>query len=1209
MNSSGFENMTSNFSFNSPSVPRSGLVFAKSRVSKRRSINRPNLKPENQAGPGANPFLHATEHSSAIGSSRPIDSSFDATYAGLGSNDTIGGMREGVIDEMRNLKIGSETKSVDANPSLNMKSGFGEQAGDHESSRFSYNEFVALKLQEDLRKLNIEGSDSRPVDKSYPDKSNANLNKESKLGQGNTGINVEHELPDYLKKLTIEDSGEIGSLKAENFASAPNLKVDSVNSTTKNYLGSMKGKNSSWSSHWSGVTEDALSNEVEKKLNLGNELKFSSTKADQPQFGFVASPAFTFTRGENDPIKAGTTFTGKSADIGMPFAEFMRAGSKVSLVSDVGKNIEFGAKRETIGMSKLKKKKKKVNFRQSAHVPLQPLRQEFVMGSSCFVEKPDASDSYSPMDVSPYQENVVDNRSSREASVTSSESICLDNSFVPTNSDVTLNDAAEEELVSATQHMKINCIEDLRELNEDASMTNPCNESVSAAESESFKTAIDDINSIRGDDVTSTEKIEASCSSNTRKEGSRGMMQYSFVSRSEETVGSNFTFSASSSSKGQASVLKHNSKKKPSTKGSYFSYSVEVPYASSPSSLSFSSASSSPLPSPQLESANHLPSQHSGKDSRINVGQEMKPKSPSTTSTASAAAQELCEKWRLKGNQAYNNGDMSKAEDYYTQGINCISKNEKSRNCLKALMLCYSNRAATLLSLGRLRDALRDCMKATEIDPNFFRVQVRAANCYLALGEIEDALYYYKKCLQAGNEVCADRRIAVEASEGMQKAQKVTDCINHCAELLVSKASQDAENALELIAEALTISMYSEKLIEMKVKILFMLQRYREVIHLCEQTLDSAKKNSLSVDTEESVEGSEYSERLQFRLWCCSFILKSHFHMGRLEEGLVSLEKQEEQLSTANSGGSSILESSIPLVRTVRELIRLKAAGNEAFQVGRHAEAIEHYTAALSYNIESRPFTAICFCNRAAAYKALGQITDAIADCSLAIALDGNYLKAISRRATLYEMIRDYDQAAADLQRLISVLTRQVEEKTGQSGGYDSSLSCVNELRRAQFHLSEIEEANKKDVPLDLYLILGVESVVSVLEIRKAYRKLALRHHPDKACQFFSKADIGDGKLPKGIAEEIQKDADRLFKMIGEAYAVLSDSVKRAKYDLEEETRIAMRRRNEASTYRTTRNEQYYPFERSNSVRHQQREAWGSRPRGSESSRWTQYKG
>lgn len=79
-----------------------------------------------------------------------------------------------------------------------------------------------------------------------------------------------------------------------------------------------------------------------------------------------------------------------------------------------------------------------------------------------------------------------------------------------------------------------------------------------------------------------------------------------------------------------------------------------------------------------------------------------------------------------------------------------------------------------------------------------------------------------------------------------------------------------------------------------------------------------------------------------------------------------------------------------------------QAAGNEAFQAGRHTEAVERYTAALSCNVESRPFSAVCFCNRAAAFKALGQITDAIADCSLAIALDGNYLKVFLQSNFLF---------------------------------------------------------------------------------------------------------------------------------------------------------------------------------------------------------------
>ncbi|GMP63923.1 hypothetical protein CsSME_00025412 [Camellia sinensis var. sinensis] len=68
-------------------------------------------------------------------------------------------------------------------------------------------------------------------------------------------------------------------------------------------------------------------------------------------------------------------------------------------------------------------------------------------------------------------------------------------------------------------------------------------------------------------------------------------------------------------------------------------------------------------------------------------------------------------------------------------------------------------------------------------------------------------------------------------------------------------------------------------------------------------------------------------------------------------------------------------------------------AWNEAFHSGRHTEAVEHYAAMVSSNIKSRPFAAICFCNRAAAHQSLGQIADVIADCSLAIVLDGSYSK------------------------------------------------------------------------------------------------------------------------------------------------------------------------------------------------------------------------
>ena len=59
----------------------------------------------------------------------------------------------------------------------------------------------------------------------------------------------------------------------------------------------------------------------------------------------------------------------------------------------------------------------------------------------------------------------------------------------------------------------------------------------------------------------------------------------------------------------------------------------------------------------------------------------------------------------------------------------------------------------------------------------------------------------------------------------------------------------------------------------------------------------------------------------------------------------------------------------------------------------------------------------------------------------------------------------------------------------------------------------------------DFYAVLGVAKNATAADVKKAYRKLARLHHPD--------ANPGDAA------------ADRRFKEIGEAYAVLSDPEQR----------------------------------------------------------------
>lgn len=281
------------------------------------------------------------------------------------------------------------------------------------------------------------------------------------------------------------------------------------------------------------------------------------------------------------------------------------------------------------------------------------------------------------------------------------------------------------------------------------------------------------------------------------------------------------------------------------------------------------------------------------------------------------------------------------------------------------------------------------------------------------------------------------------------------------------------------------------------------------------------------------------------KLWRYYLIAKSYFFIGKLEEAHQFLKKHEQAALVEYMCGKQSQQSVSSFSMAISELLRLKAAGNEAFQAGKYSEAVEHYTAALLNNTESLHFSAICFGNRAAAYQAMGQILDAIADCSLAIALDTNYSKAISRRASLYELIRDYGQAGNDLRRLISLLEKQLRENMSMPS--EKSDSIRNNLNRANLRLSTLERDARKGTSLNMYLILGIEPSCSAVDIKKAYRKAALRHHPDKAGNFLVRSETINDTLWREITNEIHRDADYLFKIIGKAYAILSDPTKKSK--------------------------------------------------------------
>ncbi|QQP36187.1 DnaJlike proteinlike, partial [Caligus rogercresseyi] len=130
-----------------------------------------------------------------------------------------------------------------------------------------------------------------------------------------------------------------------------------------------------------------------------------------------------------------------------------------------------------------------------------------------------------------------------------------------------------------------------------------------------------------------------------------------------------------------------------------------------------------------------------------------------------------------------------------------------------------------------------------------------------------------------------------------------------------------------------------------------------------------------------------------------------------------------------------------------------------------------------------------------------------IEDCNSALELDSSYLKALMRRAKSYLDIGDYESAVKDYETLA--------KKDPRNSEYQQL------LRNAKM---ELKRSQRKDY----YKILGIRKDANDDEIKKAYRKRALVHHPDRHSNASEKEKI---------------EHEKIFKEIGEAYG------KRSKYD------------------------------------------------------------
>ncbi|KPM35342.1 hypothetical protein AK830_g11219 [Neonectria ditissima] len=381
------------------------------------------------------------------------------------------------------------------------------------------------------------------------------------------------------------------------------------------------------------------------------------------------------------------------------------------------------------------------------------------------------------------------------------------------------------------------------------------------------------------------------------------------------------------------------------------------------------------------------------------------------------------------------------------------------------------NRAAAHMSNGQYYAALDDCSRAADLDPQNAKILLRLARIYTGLGRPEEAMTTF------------NRINPPPSAKDMAPAKEMLHHIESARQTLQrGTAMSMVLHALDLAERGLGPSVGKPRK--------WQLMRGEAYLKMGrENSLGEAQNIAMSLIRN----NNQDPEALVLR--------------GRVLYGQGENDKAIQFFRMA-CGYDPDFRDAIKWLRIVQKLDRMKEEGNVEFKAGRLQQAIEKYTLALDIDPSNKSMNAKLLQNRAQCRIKLKEYDEAVADCNRAIGLDPGYMKVRKTKANATGLAGKWEDAVNEWK---SIQELDPEDRT-----------IMKEIRKAELEL-------KKSLRKDYYKIMGLEKTAGPDEIKRAYRKMAVKLHPDK--------NPGD------------PHAEEKFKDMQEAYETLSDPQKRAAYD------------------------------------------------------------
>ena len=173
-------------------------------------------------------------------------------------------------------------------------------------------------------------------------------------------------------------------------------------------------------------------------------------------------------------------------------------------------------------------------------------------------------------------------------------------------------------------------------------------------------------------------------------------------------------------------------------------------------------------------------------------------------------------------------------------------------------------------------------------------------------------------------------------------------------------------------------------------------------------------------------------------------------------------------------------EGLLMLLEKATKISTCKDDGRAAFKSGRHQEALALYNEALQMSCGAPALEGLFLSNICACEQALGRY----ATRSPRNRRRRRSVFRQSAQSTCDDLLRARDAFRRTQAAYRTMMQLSLDDKERRAG----TRSCAQRPRRGQ-----------NDHPIDWIALLGVETSAGAADVKKAYRQLALVHHPDKA--------------------------------------------------------------------------------------------------------------